>query len=294
MIMKSAYPVRAVITLLLVMSLGSAYAGSFVLTGETTIKGIWFQSGTTLKTFDQGKSPTPEQGTLSRRYQSDGYIWEKGTEIVFDIHLNVLKGYVALGSYGGVALLQSQPIVFYPTGVPTYFKNEQELKVQPYGIVVAAAVPEKILGVNTYPNGSIQSVTSSNAFVYEVNATGGAKKYNIAAGTIQFWPGEKVLTAGKVKQATLAGDHADFLDVIPSGTTVGFDAAGEVNKLQCISTCSYRRFVLKDSGEVEVLPSGYFTLIGKQQIVVGSKTYPAGQKLLLTFDGVVIAASSPQ
>lgn len=281
---------RTAISVIGMLSAAAAQAGSYNLTSDTWLQGILFQAGSNLTTLEINGAPTPERGILAQQYTANDVTWEKGKGITFDSRMNVNEGTVATGTYGRYELSPGQQLNFYANGTPIQAIFNIPLSLAQYSFSIPAQAPVKF-----YQNGSIRSAQTINPVAFTTNQ--GMKKYNLAPGDYQFWPAPDAdrstgfLKIGAVKQAKLQGNHVHLLEIFPTGTTVGFDGAGNLNLLQCPTTCSYKLIPMNGGGLVEILPQGNFTLAGSQPVTVGGKTYPAGQKLLLSPDATVILPS---
>lgn len=270
----------------------AVHAETFTLAAETWAQGAFFKQGTVLSTFNQSSPTVPERGTLSRPYTAGEITWAQDRAITFDSRMVVQEGTVQQGKFAERTLAPNSLLNFYPNGMPISITLAAPLTLNAYIVDVPGSS-----GLTLYADGSIRSAAPNTPFIFVSKGSG--RRYFLAAGTTQFWPvdlsvANRVLAAGALKQATLSVAHAYQLDVLPANTVVGFDGAGEITSIRCPITCTYKRFVLNGGGAVELAPSGQFTLIGNQHLTIGGRTYPAGQQLLLTFEGTVIAAAAPQ
>lgn len=284
---------KAAVALVISSNLLSVARGeTFSLSTETWLQGAYFKAGTTLTTFNQGGATIPERGTLARPYTTGEITWSADRAIKFDNTLTVLEGIVATGKLADRDLEAGSLLNFHANRSPLSVTLAKPLALSGYAVDVAARSP-----LSLYADGSIRVATLNGEFQYVGKATG--RRYLLAAATTLFWPSpapgfSALLQAGPVKQGTLSVAHAYQLDIFPANSVVGLDGAGELTTLRCPITCTYKRIVLNGGGSVELVPSGYFTLIGTQPVTVGTKTYPAGQQLLITPEGTVVAASAPQ
>lgn len=281
---------RITISVLGMLSAAASQAGSYNLTSDTWLQGIQFKTGTNLTTQVVNGVPIPEKGTLAQQYTANNVTWEAGKIVIFDSRMNVIEGTVANGKYGRYDLAPSTTLNIYANGAATQATFITEVPLTQYSSSITAKTP-----INFYQNGSVRSAQTNSSITF--TTIQGLKKYNLASGVYQFWPapdadqGAGFLKVGAVKQAKLDGDHVHLLEILPTGATVGFDGAGNLNLLQCPNTCSYKLIPMNGGGLVEILPQGNFTLIGNQSVTVGGKTYQAGQKLLLSPEANVISAS---